>query len=50
MVCSITATTEEVRIKRFTALPCFKAEFRIDVVPWTAGIMRSEQYLIVKKT
>jgi hypothetical protein len=29
-------------------LPCFKAEFRIDVVPRTAGMMRSVQVLSVK--
>ena len=36
------ATAEEVRIRRFTALPCLRAEFRIDVVPRTAGMIRSE--------
>jgi hypothetical protein len=38
---SITATTKEVSTTRFTVLSCFKAEFRIDVVPHTAGMMRS---------
>src|SRR5438445_10759283 len=39
---SRTATTEDVSTKRFTLLPCFKAEVRIDVVPRTAGVMISE--------
>ncbi len=39
---SKTATAEDVSTKRFTLLPCFKAEFRIDVVPRTAGMMISE--------
>jgi hypothetical protein len=42
MPVSMTATAEEVRIRRFTVLPCFRAEFRIDVVPVTAGMIRSE--------
>jgi hypothetical protein len=36
------ATTEDVNTKRFTLFPCFRAEFRIDVVPRTAGMMSSE--------
>jgi hypothetical protein len=48
-VSSRTAATEEVRIKRFRALPCFNAELRIDVVPCTAGMMRSANVLIAKK-
>ena len=45
---SKTATAEEVRIRRFTVLPCFRAEFRIDVVPRTAGMIRSEYILFSK--
>ena len=45
-ISSKTATTEEVRTTRFTLLPCFKAEFRIDVVPRTAGMMRSAYVLL----
>ena len=40
-VSSRTAAAEEVRINRFRELPFFKAEFKIDVVPRTAGMMRS---------
>jgi hypothetical protein len=40
---------EEVRTKRFRALPCFNAEFRIDVVPRTAGVVGSVCVLIDKK-
>jgi hypothetical protein len=29
-------------------LPCFRAEFRIDVVPFTAGMMRSEYGMFSK--
>ena len=49
VVSSQTAATEEVRITRFRVLPCFKAEFRSDVVPRTAGMMRSVvRFLSVK--
>jgi hypothetical protein len=48
VVLSRTAATEEVRIKRFRELPCFNAEFRIDVVPRTAGMMRSIYVLVAK--
>ena len=41
VVSSRTVAIEEVRIKRFRVFPCRKAEFRIDVVPRTAGMMRS---------
>ena len=44
---SRTAATEEVRIKRLRVLPCLKAEFRIDVVPRTAGMMRSEYVYVL---
>ena len=35
------ASTEEVRMKRFSEFPCLNAEFRIDAVPRTAGMMSS---------
>jgi hypothetical protein len=41
--------TEEVRTKRFRELPCFNAEFRIDVVPRTAGVVRSVYVFITEK-
>jgi len=42
------ATAEEVRIKRFTVLPCFRAEFRIEVVPRTAGVISSSGSVALK--
>jgi len=38
---SRTAATEEVKTTRLTPVQCFSAEFRIDVVPRTAGTMSS---------
>jgi hypothetical protein len=49
LVTSRTAATEEVRIKRFRVFPYFKAEFRIDVVPRTAGVMSSVYVLITNE-
>ena len=46
LVASRAATAEEVRITRFRVVPYFKAEFKIVVVPCTAGTMRSECLIV----
>ena len=37
----IIAATEEVTMKRFKTVPCFSADVRMVVVPWTAGLTSS---------
>jgi hypothetical protein len=47
MVSSRTAATEEVSTTRFVVVPYFRTEFRIEVVPRTAGMMRSKYIYIL---